>query len=174
MLDRGRDVEPAAFASLLAQLRGDAPLPLRLPGRGLCGGSAPGRLVGGSLTLLAASVGTSWEVDTRRAILLLEDVGERPYRIDRMLQQLAGAGILGRAVGVGVGAFQSCEDAKYPRPDVAEVIEQALRPLGVPVVTDLPFGHVRDNFPWPVGGRATIDGRSGELRIEEQGVKISR
>ena len=75
---------------------------------------ATGRLVGGSLTLVAASIGTSWEIDTRGAILLLEDRGERPYRIDRMLQQLRGAGKLARLAGVGLGDFSSCVDERYP------------------------------------------------------------
>ena len=75
---------------------------------------ATGRLVGGSLTLVAASIGTSWEIDTRGAILLLEDRGERPYRIDRMLQQLRGAGKLARLAGIGLGDFSSCVDERYP------------------------------------------------------------
>jgi len=110
MLDRGGDVDPEAFAMLVAQLRGEAVVPAALRGTGRGGGSASGRLVGGSLTLVTASLGTSWEVDTRGAILLLEDVGERPYRIDRMLQQLLGAGKVARVAGVGIGDFSTRED----------------------------------------------------------------
>jgi muramoyltetrapeptide carboxypeptidase len=141
-----------------------------LTGVGNGGGRASGRLVGGSLTMLAASIGTSWEVDTRRAILMLEDVGERPYRVDRMLQQLIGAGKFDALVGVGVGDFSSCQDERYPEVGALDVILGALRPLGVPVVTGLPFGHVRRNLAWPFGGRATIDGQAGEIRLIEQGV----
>ena len=126
--------------------------------------------MGGSLTLVTCSLGTRWEIDTRGAILLLEEIGERPYRIDRMLQQLRGARKLDRLAGVALGAFTGCEDEKYPQPGVVEVLKEALLPLGVPVVADLPFGHVDRNFPWPVGGRATIDGERGELRLLEQGV----
>jgi muramoyltetrapeptide carboxypeptidase len=103
MLDRGTDVDPGAIAALAAQLRGEAQLPLALRGEGHGGGQAAGRLVGGSLTLVAASIGTPWEIDTRGAILLLEDVGERPYRIDRMLQQLLGAGKLAWIAGAAGG-----------------------------------------------------------------------
>jgi muramoyltetrapeptide carboxypeptidase len=170
MLDRGTDVEPAAFAALVAQLTGEAEVPTVLRGTGRGGGAASGRLVGGSLTLVAASLGTPWEIDTRGAILLLEDRGERPYRIDRMLQQLRGSGKLERARGVGLGDFSSCVDERYPEPSAESVIEEVVRALGIPFVTRLPFGHCRANFPWPVGARATLDGERGELRILEAGV----
>jgi muramoyltetrapeptide carboxypeptidase len=126
--------------------------------------------VGGSLALVAASLGTAWQVDARGAILLLEDVGERPYRIDRMLQQLRGAGVLAAAAGIGLGAFTACEDPRYPEPAVEAVLDEVLGPLGLPLVEGLPFGHVARNCAWPVGVRATLDGQSGELRILEQGV----
>jgi muramoyltetrapeptide carboxypeptidase len=170
MLDRGADVDPGAIATLAAQLRGEADLPLALRGEGHAGGRAAGRLTGGSLTLVAASIGTPWEIDTRGAILLLEDVGERPYRIDRMLQQLLGAGKLARLAGVGLGNFESCRDDRYPETEAQDVLLAALRPLAIPVVSGLPFGHLRANFPWPVGGRATIDGDAGEICVSEQGV----
>ncbi|HXK23143.1 MAG TPA: LD-carboxypeptidase [Myxococcota bacterium] len=168
MLDKGSKLDRAAFAELLAQLSGATAEPLQ--GRGVAGGRAEGRLVGGSLTMLAASVGTHWEIDTRGAILMLEDVGERPYRIDRMLQQLRGAGKLSNLAGVGVGDFSSCTDAKYPTPDVEQVLQDVLRPLRVPLVLGLPFGHVLANRAWPFGARATIDGRRGEVRVLEAGV----
>ena len=170
MLDRGADVDPAALAALVAQLTGAVETPLSLRGVGRGGGQARGRLVGGSLTLVAASIGTCWEVQTRGAILLLEDRGERPYRIDRMLQQLRGSGKLERAAGIGLGDFSSCVDERYPDSTSESVIEEIVRPLGIPLVTGLPFGHRRANFPWPTGARATIDGQGGEVRILESGV----
>jgi len=170
MLDRGADLDSAALEHLIQQLTGEGVLPTTLRGRALGGGRATGRIVGGSLTLLAASIGSPWELDTRAAILLIEDVGERPYRIDRMLQQLRAARKFDGLAAVGVGIFESCVDERYPQPDVATVIENALRPLGVPIVTDLPFGHVKLNYAWPMGGRATIDGTSGELQLLEWGV----
>jgi muramoyltetrapeptide carboxypeptidase len=135
------------------------------------GGRAEGRLVGGSLSLVVASIGTTWEVDTRGAILLLEDVGERPYRIDRMLQQLRGAGKFARLAGIGIGDFSSCCDERFPEIGVLDVISDAFRPLGVPFVSGLPFGHLRSNTTWAVGCRATIDGDAGLIHIVEQGVK---
>jgi muramoyltetrapeptide carboxypeptidase len=170
MLDRGDDVDAEAMNHLFAQLMGNAAVPLALRGRAVAGGQATGRIVGGSLTLLAASLGSPWELDTRGAILLIEDVGERPYRVDRMLQQLRAAGKFEKLAAVGIGSFGSCLDERYPKPSVYTVIEDTLRPLGIPVVTELPFGHVKQNYAWPMGGRATIDGTSGELQLLEQGV----
>jgi muramoyltetrapeptide carboxypeptidase len=173
MLDHGADLDRAVVEHLVGQLTGDGALPLTLRGQALVGGRATGRIIGGSLTLLAASIGSPWELDTQDAILLIEDVGERPYRIDRMLQQLRNAGKFERLAAVGIGIFESCIDERYPQPDVDTVIENALRPLGVPIVSGLPFGHVKANYAWPMGGRATIDGTSGELQLLEWGVDPS-
>ena len=170
MLDRGGDIDVDAMNHLIGQLTGKASLPIVLRGQPLTGGQATGIIVGGSLTILASSIGSAWEVDTRGAILLLEDVGEKPYRIDRMLQQLRAAGKFEKLAAVGVGGFRGCVDERYPKPSVEVVIEEALCGLGIPIVTGLPFGHVKDNYAWPMGGRATIDGTSGELRLLERGV----
>ena len=169
MLERGADTDPAALEGLFAQLAGSAPLPLVLRGRGSGNGSARGRLVGGSLTLLAASLGTPWELDARGAILLFEEVNEAPYRVDRMLQQLRAAGKLAQLAGVGVGDVSTCTDERYGA-RVEDVIEEALLPLGVPLVQRLPFGHVRANAAWPLAVRAELDGERGELRVLEHGV----
>jgi muramoyltetrapeptide carboxypeptidase len=168
MLERAKELERDAFADLLAQLAGAIGAPLA--GRGCGGGRAEGRLTGGSLTMIAASIGTDWEIDTRGAVLLLEEVGERPYRVDRMLQQLRGAGKLAGVAGVGIGDVSSCHDPKYPTPEVEQVLEETLRPLRVPLVLGLPFGHTPRNRAWPFGARATIDGRRGEVKILEAGV----
>ncbi len=172
MLDRGADLDPGAFHALEAQLCGTAELPLALIGRGAGGGAARGRLVGGSLTLVTASLGTTWEIDTRGCILLIEDVHEPPYRIDRMLQQLRAAGKLEAACAIGVGDVSTCVDEKYGT-DVEQVIEDAVRPLGLPLVLRLPFGHVRSNWAWPVGGRASLDAETGRLEILERGVEAA-
>lgn len=173
MLERGADADPRALEALLAQLRGEAALPLLLQGRARIAGRAAGRLAGGSLTLVVASLATPWEIDTRGAILLFEEVNEAPYRIDRMLQQLRAAGKLAGLVGVGVGDVSTCVDERYGT-TVAAVIEEAIRPLGVPLVSELSFGHVRANATWPMGVRAELDGDRGELRILEHGVRAPR
>jgi muramoyltetrapeptide carboxypeptidase len=166
MLERRDPLAPEVATSLSRALTGTGPS-TRLPGKSLAGGWAEGRLIGGSLSLVAASLGTPWEIDTRESILLIEDVGEPTYRIDRLLQQLLHAGKLDAAVGVGVGSTQDCEDDRYPDLGVEDVLREFLEPLGVPVITELPFGHGEDNLSWAVGGRAAIDGDRGEVELLE-------
>jgi muramoyltetrapeptide carboxypeptidase len=166
MLDLGDELAPEAAQSLVRALLGSGPLP-RLAGQTLVDGWADGRTVGGSLNLCVASLGTPWELDTRDAILMLEDVSEPPYRVDRMLQQLKAAGKLEAAAAIGVGAMVDCEHERYPEPTVDEVLEEILTPLGIPVLTHLPFGHCRVNFAWPHGARAAVDGARGEIELLE-------
>ncbi|HJO23490.1 MAG: LD-carboxypeptidase [Myxococcota bacterium] len=172
MLDRGSDADPAAVASLAGWLMGKAEARAVFVGTGQSPGVAEGPLIGGSLTLLAASAGTSWEVEPDGAILLLEETNESPYRVDRMLQQLRSSGRLEGVVGLGCGDLTSCIDPRYDT-QVGEVIAEFSSALGVPCVTELPFGHGRTNFPWPFGGRATIDGSSGEVRMLDRGVEVA-
>jgi len=141
--------------------------PPRLEGRPLAGGWREGRLTGGSLSVVVASLGTPWEVDTRDAIFMLEDVNEPPYRLDRMLQQLRAAGKLDSVVGVGVGSMLGCEDGDDLSIGADDVLKEILVPLGVPVVSELPFGHGAANLPWSHGGRAAIDGDRGEIELLE-------
>jgi len=169
MFERVHKPTDETAKSLVRALTGTGALP-RFEGQPLCRGWAEGRLVGGSLSLLAASLGTPWEVDTRDAILMIEETGEAPYRLDRMLQQLAHAGKLGAAVGIGVGHLSDCEDRKYEGVELPELLREILEPLGVPVVTGLPFGHGLPNLAWPVGGRAAIDGDRGEIELLESAV----
>ena len=169
MLEHGAWSEPEADA-VRAALEGRAG-EVVLTGEARGGGRAEGRLVGGSLKLVATSLGTPFEVDTDGAVLLLEDVAEKPYAIDRMLRQLEAAGKLARLAGVGVGYLTGCVDPKRAEPTAEAVIEEVLGPLGVPRVFGLPFGHDRPNLPWPVGVRGAIDGERGELRVLESGVE---
>jgi muramoyltetrapeptide carboxypeptidase len=120
---------------------------------------------------VATSLGTPFEVDSEGAILLVEYVAEKPYAIDRMLQQLLAAGKLQRAAGVGFGQLVNCVDPKRERPTAEEVIEEVLAPLGLPLVFGLPFGHARPNLPWPVGVRGAIDAERGEVVVLEAGVE---
>jgi muramoyltetrapeptide carboxypeptidase len=116
---------------------------------------------------VTASLGTGWEIDTRGSILLLEEVEEPPYRIDRMLEQLRAAGKLEALVGVGVGSLVGCQDERFPERDAETVLTEFFQPLDVPVVFDLPFGHGERNLCWPFGGFAAIDGDRGELELLE-------
>ncbi len=169
MLERKESLEGEAGSALIRTLQGTGPLP-RYSGKMLESGWAEGRLVGGSLTVCVASLGTPWEIDTRDSILMLEDVTEPPYRIDRMLQQLRAAGKFDRVVGIALGSFTKCDDERYPEWTMARLFEEVFTPLEIPVVTDLPFGHGEDNRPWPFAGRGALDGSRGELEILDSAV----
>jgi muramoyltetrapeptide carboxypeptidase len=169
MLEKKDALAGESGSALIRALQGTGPLP-RYEGETRVAGWGEGRLVGGSLSVCAASLGTPWELDTRGAILMLEDITEQPYRIDRMLQQLRAAGKFDRLAGVGLGAFTDCDDERYPEWTVERLFDETFSGLGVPVVSALPFGHGPKNRPWPFAGRGALDGARGELEILEAAV----
>jgi muramoyltetrapeptide carboxypeptidase len=123
-------------------------------------------LAGGNLAVLAALVGTPYHADLAGSVLFVEDVGERPYRLDRMLVQLRDAGALAGVRGVVLGTFTDCA----PGPDgrtAEEVLDEHLGALGVPMLAGLRAGHVDDNQPLPLGARVTLDPATGTLVFEE-------
>jgi muramoyltetrapeptide carboxypeptidase len=167
MLERS-DAAPAARRRLLALLRGDPQALDPIEGEGLVGGTATGPLVGGNLKVVVASLGTPWEIDTRGAILFLEDVNEPPYAIDRALVQLREAGKLASLAGVALGQLVCCESDRYPEVGARDVFQDVLLPeVSGPVVVDLPFGHVADHRALGVGIRGRIDGDRGTLALAE-------
>jgi muramoyltetrapeptide carboxypeptidase len=135
-------------------------------------GKATGRLLGGNLTVLSALVGTPYLPSFDGAILFIEDVDEAEYRIDRMLTQLALAGVLRRVAGVVFGQCTSCraEGPSYGGFTLSEVLKQHLEPLGVPAFQGALIGHVADQFSIPVGVPAEIDAAAGTIRILEPAV----
>lgn len=132
---------------------------LPAPGAGLVAertvraGRVSGPLLGGTLTILAHLAGTPYAPQLDGAILLLEDVGEKPYRIDRCLTQLRLAGALSRVAGVAVGRFTGCDDGGLLALDV---VREVVLALGVPAVEGLPVGHEDANFAVPLGLPATL------------------
>jgi muramoyltetrapeptide carboxypeptidase len=130
--------------------------------------AAEGTLWGGNLSLLTHLVGTPFLPRVDDGILFVEDVGEHPYRIERMLYQLHHAGILRRQRALLLGAFNgyapSPNDDGY---DLAAMVEHCRRAFDVPVFTGLPFGHCRDKLTLPVGGRCalTVHGRAARLAL---------
>jgi len=135
-------------------------------------GKASGRLLGGNLTVLAALMGTPWLPDFTGAILFLEDTNEAPYRIDRMLTQLALGGVLGKLAGVVFGQCTGCaaEGPSYGGFTLSEVLQQHFEPLGIPAFQGAQFGHVASQFSLPVGVRAEIDANLGSIRLLEPAV----
>jgi muramoyltetrapeptide carboxypeptidase len=103
--------------------------------------------------MLAHLAGTPFAPPLEGAILLLEDVGERPYRLDRYLTQLRLAGALDRLAGVVVGQLTGCEDGQTPALDV---VRDAVLPLGVPAIAGVEVGHADLNLAVPLGARATL------------------
>lgn len=161
-------------ASLLAAITRPEPLGRLAPPRmaSLCEGNAEGVLVGGTLTQLTASLGTPWAFDPPAGCLLfLEDVGERPYRLDRLLLQLEQAGILGRAAGLVLGEFPRCEE---PEGGVTarEVLRARLGACRVPIVVGFPSGHTSGPaWTLPFGVRARLSaGETPAVIIEEAAV----
>lgn len=134
-------------------LTGAGPL---VPGTG---GTAQGTTAGGTVTLLAALAGVGRPPE--RAILLLEDVHEHPYRLDRMLTQLRAAGWLEQAAGIALGAFSECG----PADQLTAMLFDRLAGLGVPVAWDLPFGHVTPQVGLRLGVPAELDADTGRLTV---------
>ncbi|MFT4625033.1 MAG: muramoyltetrapeptide carboxypeptidase [Myxococcota bacterium] len=145
--------DAASRDHLFRLLRGDA-VPA-LVGDVWRSGSASGPLVGGNLALLAALCGTPWQVDVRGAILVIEEIGEHAYRIDRMLQQLHDAGGLCGVAGVALGEFVGCTGGA--RWTLDDVLRDQLAPLNVPILARLPIGHGAANHAFPIGASARIE-----------------
>ena len=123
------------------------------------GGSAEGVLVGGNVTVLAASAGTGLVHPAAGGVALLEDVGERPYRLDRALTQLLRSGWFDDVRAVALGDFSDCGEPA----EVRAVLDERLGALGVPIVHGLPVGHRRVNQPVLLGVRTRLDAATGTL-----------
>lgn len=117
-------------------------------------GQARGPIAGGNLAVLTSLLGTPWAADLRDRIVLLEDVGEAPYAIDRMLTQLILSGAFEGALGFIIGQFTGLSDRSRAQADA--VISERLVPLGIPMVTGLPVGHESQNLPLPFGAGSKL------------------
>ena len=135
------------------------------------GGQAEGKLVGGNLTLLTGLLGTLYEPDFEDCILFLEDVGEAPYRIDRMLTQLWLAEKLQQVAGIAIGKFTETDDYSGNSFSPEEVIRMRCEPLDVPTIRGLMIGHIEDQTVVPIGVRARLDADAGTLRLLEPAVR---
>jgi muramoyltetrapeptide carboxypeptidase len=137
-----------------------------LDGRGIVPGIGEGFLVVTNLTVGTHLIGTPWMPHLDGTILVLEDVGEAPYRVDRMLTQWRSAGLLDKVAGVACGRFSWMEDDIQPGDfSMEEILENRLGGLGVPLVVNLPIGHGLPNQALPLGQRARLDGRRGRLAL---------
>ena len=136
-------------------------------------GTARGRLVGGNLALIAALIGTPYEIDTTDNILLLEDINELPYRIDRLLAQLKLAGKLEVLSGVLLGQFTDCTASPdEPSLTLDEIFHEYFGALGIPVVQNFPTGHCRDNATLPLNVEVELDADRHSLQLLENPVQL--
>ena len=135
-------------------------------------GKVSGQLTGGNLSLLSAAAGTPYLDSFKNKIVFIEDLGERPYRIDRMLTQLIQATDLSKAKGIALGAFADCEysDPNNKAFSLKETLIDQLKPLGIPVCYGIPFGHVDRNLAMPLMINATLDSDQITLQYNEEAV----
>jgi muramoyltetrapeptide carboxypeptidase len=132
-------------------------------------GVVEGSLLGGTLSVVTRLLGTPYLPSLEGAILLLEDVGERPYRLDRMWTHLELAGVFRQVRGIALGSFTSCEekDADYAAADVLRELAQA---TGLPCAAGFPIGHGAENEPVPLGARVRLDATAASLTFLEAAV----
>jgi muramoyltetrapeptide carboxypeptidase len=139
--------------------------PLDLAGR------IEGRLVGGNLALMAHLAGTPWALDLRGALVLVEEVGERPYAIDRYLTRLALAGAFDGARAAAIGDLTRCEEKTMAgSPDAFAVVGERLAAAGLPALAGLAIGHGVRNLAVPFGGHAALDLIGGRLELLDAAV----
>ena len=135
-----------------------------LQGLGLRPGQAVGPLVVTNLTVATHLIGTPWMPDLRGSILVFEDVGEAPYRVDRMLTQWRTAGLLQSLSGIACGRFSWDEDDILPGDfTMEEILEERLGDLEIPLVVNLPVGHRGANQALRLGAQVRLDGKAGTL-----------
>jgi muramoyltetrapeptide carboxypeptidase len=171
--------EPTASA-LFAMLEGKLgqgmllTQPPAYPLTALNSGSASGRLTGGNLSLICATLDTPYEIDTRGTILLLEEVHEAPYQIDRMLTQLRLSGKLNHLRGVVLGEFtdiggamESGDGAQTNETILRPLFKEIFLPLGVPVLSGWRSGHGEPNLTLPLGARVSLDADRQQLRLAQ-------
>jgi len=156
------------FKGLENGFSGEIPMPEGQELKSVINGRAEGIIMGGNLTLLAALAGTPYELNGKGALLLIEEVGESPYRIDRMMNQLYQSGLLKRVNGILYGDFVGCKD---PDPDgiedftVEQVLKYYARLSGKPVIKNVPAGHGKFNAFIPLGVHAVMEANDKKSSI---------
>ncbi len=141
----------------------------------IASGKAEGELIGGNLSVLNSLVGTRYDFDGEGKIIFLEEVGEEPYRIDRMLTQLIQSGKFDKAAGIAMGVFKNCEpkekDPAFSSSfSLLEVLFDRLSNLKIPVIYGMSFGHIKNKFTLPVGIKTELDTINQTLTLLETAV----
>jgi muramoyltetrapeptide carboxypeptidase len=134
-------------------------------------GQASGTLIGGNLSVIAGIVGSPYMPNTEGAILFLEDIGEAPYRVDRMLTQLKLAGILDNLAGFIFGQCTNCGPGEtYGSLTLEQILEDHIKPLGIPAWSGAWIGHVEPIWTLPIGGGVTVDAGTGAIQMDSTAV----
>jgi muramoyltetrapeptide carboxypeptidase len=138
-------------------------------------GKAVGELVGGNLSVLNSLIGTKYDFNGEGKIIFLEEIGEEPYRIDRMLTQLIQSGKFDKAAGIALGVFKDCEpkekDPSFSTSfSLMEVLFDRLSYLKIPVIYGMSFGHIKNKFTFPIGIKAELDTVSQTITLLENSV----
>ncbi len=134
----------------------------------LTSGQAKGEILAGNLTVICSLIGTPFEPNWQDKILCLEEIGEEPYRIDRMLWQLKSCGALDQVSGIVLGSFRKCEP-EFPEESFSliEVINQYFKGQKKPAFKGASFGHVKNKFNLPLGAKAIIDAETFKFELTE-------
>ncbi|MFZ1496333.1 MAG: LD-carboxypeptidase [Saprospiraceae bacterium] len=137
----------------------------------ITGGKAIGQLCGGNLSLLVALVGTSYEPDFTNKIIFIEEIGEKPYRIDRMFTQLLQTKTFRKASGIALGIFEDCQPpSDEPSLSLLATLQDRLSGLSIPVAYGFSFGHIANMCTLPIGISATLDADTFSLTLNESAV----
>lgn len=135
-------------------------------------GRAEGILLGGNLSLLVSNLGTPYWPSTKGALLVVEEVEEAPYRVDRLFAQLRNSGVLGELSGLACGQFTRCEakDPQKPTLSIEEILRDYAEDVKGPVLTNFPYGHVPVKWTLPFGVKARLGGKKPGLELLESAV----
>lgn len=136
-------------------------------------GSVSGRIVGGNLAVLTSLIGSAYFPNLKDKILLLEDISEPPYKIDRMLNQLRLSKVFKKVKGVILGSFIDCNepDKKKKTLSLDEIIEDYIKSTGLPAVYNFPHGHINDFITIPIGINVRLNAKEGIVEFTESGVR---
>jgi muramoyltetrapeptide carboxypeptidase len=161
--------EAAAFANL--KETDDTLVPVKNRTRTITPGKARGRLLGGNLTVFTTIIGSGYLPDFKDCILFVEDVEEAPYSLDRMFTQLKLAGILNQVTGVVWGTCDKCSPGEgFGSLTIPDILDDHLKPLGVPAYSGAMIGHVDRQFTLPLGVQVELDADAGTITMLESAV----
>lgn len=177
-VELGRGIDPFTEESFWMSLTSGSPAglltsPADLPVRVMHPGRAEGRVLGGCLSLINVLAGTPYFPDFAGAILLLEDIDEEPYRVDRYLAQLKLAGVFEKIAGIVLGQFIDCmpHDPEKPSLELDQIFEDYFGHLNIPIIAHFAYGHGTIKHTIPIGSHAILDTEQGGLILTESAVQ---